>query len=291
MAKIVKRRSLLLAAFLFIFTGTIFVKKFGFPPYYQTEQAVLELKKQSDFFEKKIDTPLQKIQLVQSGNPNNPPILFTHGSPGRWHAWADYLLDNALKEKAFMIAIDRPGFGFSDIGTHQPSLQKQAKVILDAVQSQLGKDQKMIVVGHSYGGPVALRLAVDYPEKIQSLILLAPSIDPDLEDNRWFNKLASWPVVRALLPKAVDRSNQEILVLQGELEAMKPLLKNLQTKVSIIQGAKDTLVPPGNATYGKEQLAKSDVGVKILAERGHFIPWQEYDLVKKTLFEHLSDFY
>jgi pimeloyl-ACP methyl ester carboxylesterase len=281
-------RGVKVAVFLILIIGAIIVKKFGLPPYYQTNEAVLSLQKSEGFSDDIFAINGEEFHIVQSGEKDLPVILFVHGSPGAWTAWADYLLDEDLRLKAHMIAVDRLGFGGSDNGFHEPDLQKQAKIIMGALGKVSTQKKNIIVVGHSYGGPVALRIAVDYPDKIAFLLLLAPSIDPDLEENRWYNLIADLSFVRALLPKAVDRSNQEILPLKGELLKMRSLLQSIKNKVSIIQGEKDTLVPAGNASFGKRELISAEVDVHLLPERGHFIPWEEYALVKKTLLAHLS---
>ena len=277
-------------AFFLILIGLLIVKKIGLPPYYQTDDAVGNLQNVDGFSKHMLDVKGQKMHYVRSGDADKPIILFIHGSPGQWTAWADYLLDKDLRYKAHMIAVDRAGFGGSNMGTHEPDLKRQAQLIIEAL-AEFTKHQKVIVVGHSYGGPVALRMLVDYPDQVRAAMLLAPSIDPALEDNRWFNKLASVSLVRRILPQAVDHSNQEILPLQAELEAMKPLLKDVKAKVTVIQGAKDKLVPAGNAGYAQKELIKADVDIRLLPERGHFIPWEEYDLVKSVLLDHLSPSY
>ena len=290
MHKFLKRRRGKFAAFFLILIGLLIVKKIGLPPYYQTDDAVMTLQTIEGFSKHRLDIKGQKIHYVRSGDADKPIIVFIHGSPGQWTAWADYLLDKDLRDKAHMIAVDRAGFGGSNMGAYEPNLKRQAQFIIEAV-ADLTKNKKIVVVGHSYGGPVALRMVVDYPDRIHAAILLAPSIDPALEDNRWFNKLAAVSFVRRILPQAVDHSNQEILPLQAELEAMKPLLKDIKSKITVIQGEKDKLVPAGNAEYAQKELIKADVDIQRLPERGHFIPWEEYGLVKSNLLDHLSPSY
>ncbi len=271
----------------FIILGTIFIMKFGFPPYYKTDHVVEILKLQSDFEQTDLTINQQPLHFAQSGNRNKPTILFIHGSPGSWDAWADYLADEDLRAKAHIITVDRPGYNGSDHGMYEPSLQKQAALIMQGAIQITNTTQPIIVIGHSYGGPVALRMAVDYPEGVSALIMLAPSINPALEELRWYNKLADNNFIKKLLPKNVRTSNDEILPLKHQLEIMKKKLDTVKIPVTVIQGEKDKLVPAGNAVYAKNNLLNAKTDINLLPNRGHFIPWEEYDLVKSKIISHL----
>jgi len=73
-----------------------------------------------------------------------------------------------------VLAFDRPGLGFSD-PADTPSLSAQAALMREAA-AKLGME-KATVVGHSFGGSVALAWALDAPETVTGLVLLsAPSM-------------------------------------------------------------------------------------------------------------------
>lgn len=137
-----------------------------------------------------------------------PLILFVHGSPGDWTGWADYLADPELAERAQLIAVDRPGFGGSGAGETERSLHQQSRdigVLLD----KAAPGQRVILVGHSFGGPVIARLAMDYPERITDLVILAGSIDPGQEHTAWYQYPADWSLIRWTLPKDLVVCNQD----------------------------------------------------------------------------------
>jgi pimeloyl-ACP methyl ester carboxylesterase len=116
-----------------------------------------------------------------------------------------------------MIAVDRPGFGQSESGREVKSLKRQAallKPILDRNRSGSGT----ILVGHSFGGPVISRMAMDYSDQVGALIMISPTIDPELENTSWYQHLVKVPLFKILIPKNLITANQEILPLKGELE-------------------------------------------------------------------------
>ncbi|MFK7840420.1 MAG: alpha/beta fold hydrolase [Bdellovibrionales bacterium] len=266
------------------------MKKFGLPPYYQTDHAVSALSESETFKRNTIVIDDENFSFVTSGDKpgsdaQKQVIVFVHGSPGQWDAWADYLSDDDLLEHFFMIAVDRLGFGGSDNGIHEESLERHARFIMSAVKASLPERRDIIVIGHSYGGPVALQMAIDYPDRVGGLALLAPSIAPDLEVPRWYNHLAALSIVKHLLPSSVRHSNEEILPLKRELNAMQDRLSTIEIPVIVLQGTADKLVPYKNAEFAKTTLINADVTVQLIEDRGHFIPWQDFELVKKTLFK------
>ncbi len=228
-----------------------------------------------------------KIQLAVAGNPIAPPVIFIHGSPGSWSAWINYMQDEDLVGEAFLIAVDRPGFGGSNYGESGLSLARQSELIHQALSKVFPALMPGMFVGHSYGAPVVLQMAADFPDSVRSTLLLAPAIDPDVMRVRWYNQAARlWPV-RWFLPGSWKHSNDEMLKLPKELRLLDQQLSSVNVKTTVIQGGKDKLVRPANADYASRAL-NSAVEVILLKEANHFIPWQQYPLVKEQLLQHLS---
>jgi pimeloyl-ACP methyl ester carboxylesterase len=228
----------------------------------------------------------RQMGFAWSGNPAKPPLLLIHGSPGSWKGWAQFLLDKNLQKKFHLIAIDRPGFGVSGEGKAETSLEKQAALIFESLLFNSSK-KRAIVIGHSLGGPVAARLAMDYPEKFSGLIFVAASVDPNLEKIKWFQYPGRW--FGFLLPKDLRVCNEEIFPLKDELEKMLPYWKKIQAKVVIIQGEEDNLVPAANVDFLLEHLPKENiVDVVKVPNLNHFVPWKRPELILQAI-EKLSN--
>lgn len=229
------------------------------------------------------------MHYAQIGADTLPTVLLIHGSPGAWDAFINYLGDSTMVEKMRLIAIDRAGFGKSDFGKTEKNLKKQAEA-LKPILEQYQNGQKVILVGHSYGGPLIARLAMDYPEYVRGLIFLAPSIAPDLEKTKWFQYPADWVLLRWIVPRAAVVSNQEIMHLKGDLEKMLPLWKDIKCPVMYIHGEKDSLVPIGNADFAQKMLENAKVEMTRIPQTDHFIPWSHEELIKKAIFKAVKEF-
>ena len=83
--------------------------------------------------------------------------------------------------------------------------------------------QRVLLVGHSFGGPVVARLAMDYGNKVTDILILAGSIDPDMEHTEWYQYPADWPIFTWIIPSDLVVCNREIRALKNELIKMLPL--------------------------------------------------------------------
>lgn len=229
----------------------------------------------------------RQMNVVEIGDPSLPPVVFVHGSPGSWDAFIAYMGNEPLLQKAHLISIDRPGFGKSGRGKPERSLIKQAASIMPALNTNTS-GKPAILVGHSYGGPVIVQMAVDFPQQIGSLILVAASVDPALEKTKWFQIPADWLVFSWMVPKDLRTSNREILPLKGELEKLGPRWSAIDIPVTIIQGDKDRLVPAGNADFAEEKLVNATVKMVREQELNHFIPWTKPQLIRVAVEDHLN---
>lgn len=215
-------------------------------------------------------------------------VLFVHGSPGSANGWSGLLTDSVLLQHVNTLAIDRPGYGLSEGGGAVTSLAMQAEVTVP-ILSLMKKRGKVILVGHSYGGPVVARMAMDYPQLVDGLIIVAGSVDPELEKPKWYNEMATKTMVQWLLPHDMVLSNHEIMPLKQELELMDDRWSEITQPVSVIQGLDDELVPPGNADYLARKLVNaSSLEVVELPNTGHLIPWQKPEAIKYAIYDMIG---
>lgn len=193
-------------------------------------------------------------------------VVYLHGTPGSAESWGDYLVEPVAGVPA--VAIDRPGFGASDT---RPLATLEGQAL--ALEPLLVEGSRVVVVGHSYGGPVALQAAVSFPERVVGVVVVAGSVSPELEERRWYNWLAkgiSW-----VLPRELRRANQEVWPLRADLERLERELGRVTQPVAIVHGTDDRLVPYGNASYMERALEAAEVSLHRLEGADHFLIWSE----------------
>lgn len=103
---------------------------------------------------------------------NGPPVLLIHGSGPGVSAWANWrLVMPELAKRARVIAPDMVGFGFTERPTGQrydmDTWVAQAVGLLDALDVE-----KTDLVGNSFGGALALALAIRHPQRVRRLVLM-----------------------------------------------------------------------------------------------------------------------
>ena len=111
-----------------------------------------------------------RLHIVEQGS--GPTLVLVHGLGAQLRNFT-YALVAQLAPNFRVICVDRPGCGYSTRPPNVPaSLPGQADTIAKLIAT-LGL-QKPIIVGHSYGGAVALALALNHPAAVGGLALLAP---------------------------------------------------------------------------------------------------------------------
>ena len=119
---------------------------------------------------------------------DGPPAVLIHGYAASTFSYRETI--PALAPRFRTLAVDLPGFGYSDRSAeHDMALDSQVQVLRRWMED-LGLGAAL-VVGHSLGGAIAMRLAVAHPELVQRLVLVG-SVEPDY--------LRRVPAARPLLP-------------------------------------------------------------------------------------------
>ncbi|BDC99462.1 alpha/beta hydrolase [Persicobacter psychrovividus] len=231
--------------------------------------------------------PSGNLSLVKIGERAAVGVFFIHGAPGDMGAFKKYFTDSLLLEKAQLFAVDRLGYGQSSDGLSAEKIKNQAEILIQLVEKL--QISEVILVGHSYGGPVAVRMAMDAPDlNIRRVILLAPALDPDHEKMFWVNRPLSNAWAQKLLPRGLAMANREKMVHAAELQKMLPLWKGLQAPITMIHGTKDALVPYENVAFIKRHYQGEALEVISLNGENHFIPWTKYALVRDTILKYIQ---
>ncbi|MBN2906459.1 MAG: alpha/beta hydrolase [Rhodobacteraceae bacterium] len=126
-----------------------------------------------------------RVHAHQEGT--GPDLILLHGAGGNTRDFTFDLMGR-LTGRFRVTAFDRPGLGHTDpLHPHGESPAEQANV-LEAAAQQMGLGPA-VVVGHSYGGAVALAWALDHPARVASIVSLAGASMP------WEGRLSAFYTV------------------------------------------------------------------------------------------------
>ncbi len=227
------------------------------------------------------------------------PVLLIHGSGPGVSAWANWrLVIPALSRQARVIAPDMAGFGFSERPVayqyHMDNWVKQAIGLLDALQLSQAD-----LVGNSFGGALAIALAIRHPHRVRRLVLmgsvgvpftLTPGLDavwgytPSIDNMR--NLLDIFAYDRALVTDELAKLRYEASIRPGFQEsfaAMFPAprqqwvdqmasaeadIRAIQHETLVIHGREDQVIPLSNSLTLANWISHSQL--HVFGKCGHW---------------------
>jgi pimeloyl-ACP methyl ester carboxylesterase len=150
----------------------------------------------------------------------SPPIVMLHGASSNLETMRRPLGDLLAKSHR-VILIDRPGHGWSPralLSDSTPAIQ--GRMIEEALE-KLGIGNAVFVV-HSWAGALGARMALDYPDRVAGLVMLAPVAYPWRGGVGWYNKLVTTPPIGPLLAYTVTLPLGYFLTESGARNVFAP---------------------------------------------------------------------
>lgn len=120
-----------------------------------------------------------EIAYIKEGK-GKQTIVFIHGLSSNADAWSRNI--ESLKGEYTCVALDLPGFGKSSKLAPAYTPTYYAEIVAKLIDKL--KLKKVVVAGHSMGGQTAIKLALNHPEKIKKLILIAPAGIEEFNDKQ-----------------------------------------------------------------------------------------------------------
>ncbi len=219
-------------------------------------------------------------------NPNLPYVVFIHGAPGSLSDYSAFFRDEELYRQINLISVDRLGYGNSEFGTPETSLKVQGEAIQSIIEKAC--NSRPVLVGHSYGGPIAIKMVMDNPMKYKSIILLAPALDPANEKEIILAKLPLIQPIRWLTPPALRVASDEKMTHINELKKMLGKYHEIEVPVLHIHGTDDSLVPYENLSFSIKNMTPSILETISLDNTDHFLPWSHHDLIRNQILTQLE---
>jgi pimeloyl-ACP methyl ester carboxylesterase len=247
------------------------------------------------------------------------PVVLIHGNPGSCQDWSRLYVP--ISEHYRVYAFDRPGHGHSQRPNHRDiTVEVQAEMLHEAL-AQLSVEQP-IIVGHSWGGSLALAYALQFPDDISGVVLLAPAAYEGDDGVSFLSKIPGWPIIGDLVnliftpllaawlvrtdiakafapdpvpkkylrhvlaewtrPKKVKWYSVDDALLNQSLPTFAERYPGIKAPVAIVTGDSDKIVP---ADENAERLHKAvpRSHLSVLPLTGHQIPYTRPDAVKAAI--------
>ena len=162
------------------------------------------------------------LRVVEIGprEAAGPAIVMIHGASSNLESMRKPLGD-LLAGNHRVILIDRPGHGWSTRAREQDSTPAiQGRMIEEALE-KLGVGPVIMVV-HSWAGALGAWMALEYPQRVAGLVMLAPVAYPWPGGVGWYNKLVTTPVIGPLLAYTITLPLGTFLTAPGARNVFLP---------------------------------------------------------------------
>ncbi len=254
------------------------------------------------------ETAAGTIRYATRGE-GGPAVLLVHGFGGDLDNWL-FSID-ALAESATVYALDLPGHGQSTKSVADPSLSGLSAAVL-AFMDHVGL-AKAHFIGHSMGGAVSMRTALDAPDRVASLSLIASAglgreidhgyiqgfvgatsrrdLKPVLETLFADRGLVSRSLIDDLLKyKRLDGVDDALTAISSAMFAdgaqssvLTDLIAAAKTPILVVWGEEDRVIPAAHAN------ALGDAArVAVIPNAGHMVQMEASGKVNALLKDHIG---
>ena len=265
-----------------------------------------------------------RLHYIERGS--GTPIVLLHGNGAMAEDFIASGLMDRLAATHRVIAIDRPGFGYSARPRSRAWTARRQAALIHKAFAKLGIERP-VVVGHSWGALAALELALDHPLDLAGLVLLAgyffpsirldvalamPNATPLIGDvlnhtiapplwralaPRLIRKIFApssaperfargFPLDLALRPKQLQATAHDTALLFASAAAVQRRHRNLTVPTAILAGACDAIVE----TAAQSQRLANEIAapVDIIPNAGHMIHYDAPEPVARAI-ERMAD--
>lgn len=214
-------------------------------------------------------------------------LFFIHGAPGSLDNFREYMADSDLRRQFRMVSMDRPGYGGSCPGKTITDIAQQAEAAIHILKTI--PHRNCFIFSHSYGCPIAGKIAADHPDLVDGIIMCAPLNNPDAEPMKWYSILADLKLSRLILPEFVEVATDEKMKHAEALRRIENDWKSIRVPVMHIHGKKDGLAPyEENIRFSKEHIDPALLTIHSGEKMGHLNIWLNAGFIKEKLLDFIS---
>lgn len=164
-------------------------------------------------------------------------VVIITGTPSWSEYWAPTIA--GLPQTREMIVADRPGFRSSEPEDAVRDISKQADALAPMLNARPG--ERVLLVGQSFGAPVATLMAERYADRVDAVVLVSAYFGDRGPTARRMFGLGR--IVQPMLPRDLKNSISEVSAQADQLPAVWTALRGLRQPVVFVHGDTDTFVP------------------------------------------------
>lgn len=206
-------------------------------------------------YEAPLAEPL-KIDAYRAPAPDAPwRLVVFPGTPCRKQLFYRFL--RCAPSDLEVVVITRPGFA-----KHHPEPVLSFDEQIKAVRPLLG-DKKVITLGVSYGGALALKTALDHPEDVYGAVTVAMLVREPRAIVREFVDWGGRSGAVKYVPRRMRTAQAEVTGRRAQIGPLLDRLADFEKPVEILHGDFDNLVPMSDAEHLSGQLGGNSVLEKI----------------------------
>ena len=237
------------------------------------------------------------------------PVLILHGWGGSSDSWLK--VQEILSEKGFrVLSLDLPGFGKSSDPSHFWNIDDYISLLLKFAE-KTGLE-KFSLVGHSFGGGLAVKFCAEYPEKIEKMVIAGAAIFRSPKRLNWRQKISLslarsgallkgiplaertfYPFFRSFVYRFAgvhdyQRANEVMKATFANInkEDLSGCLARIKRPVLIVWGRKDKSTPISDAFAIQKAIPGSQI--KIIEEAGHSPHLTQPKITADLIFDFLN---
>jgi pimeloyl-ACP methyl ester carboxylesterase len=171
-----------------------------------------------------------------------------------------------------VVVITRPGFGKGYDGVIT-DFSEQAAAIKPFLPGGVFAGKKLITLGVSYGGELALKAALDFPQAVKGVVTVAALIDEPHDYALTLEKLGGEARLEPYLPNRWHKVRAEVAGRRAQIGPLLQAIGGLDKPVEVLHGDFDALVPRSNAYKLMEALGP-DANLDIITGGTHYLELQ-----------------
>ncbi|MEZ5891553.1 MAG: alpha/beta hydrolase [Parvularculaceae bacterium] len=172
-----------------------------------------------------------------------------------------------------MVVLSRPGYGRGCREVYTDFNDQVAAIRPFLPGGEFG-DKKVITLGVSYGGELALKAAVDFPDAVKGVVTVAALIDEPHDYALQLEKIGTVNGIEPFVPNRWLKVRSEVAGRRTQIGPLLDSLSALKAPVEVLHGDFDSIVPKSNAATLMKKLPADRAGLEIIPGGTHYLELQ-----------------